>query len=44
MLKSGQKAPDVRAPIQDGSEVTLSGLLERGPLVLYFYPKDFTPG
>ena len=44
MIHEGESAPSFSAPIQDGSELSLSLLLERGPLVLYFYPKDFTPG
>jgi peroxiredoxin Q/BCP len=44
MLKSGDRAPDFSLPDQDGKTVTLAGLLEGGPLVLYFYPADFTPG
>jgi peroxiredoxin Q/BCP len=31
-------------PDQDGESVSLSGLLRTGPLLLYFYPADFTPG
>ena len=44
MLKNGDSAPDFSLPDQDGIEQTLSGLLAKGPLVLYFYPADFTPG
>ena len=44
LISEGKKAPEFRATIQDGSRVALSDWLERGPLVLYFYPKDFTPG
>lgn len=44
MLKPGERAPNFTLPDQDGREVSLSGLLEGGPLVLYFYPADFTPG
>jgi thioredoxin-dependent peroxiredoxin len=44
MLKPGANAPDFTLPDQDGQPVTLSKLLEQGPLVLYFYPSDFTPG
>jgi peroxiredoxin Q/BCP len=44
MIGEGGQAPAFRGTIQDGSEVSLSDWLERGPLVLYFYPKDFTPG
>jgi len=44
MLKTGDRAPDFSLPDQDGRETRLSALLEGGPLVLYFYPADFTPG
>ncbi len=44
MLDKGDKAPDFTLPDQDGNDVTLSQLLSDGPLVLYFYPADFTPG
>ncbi len=43
MLKVGDKAPDFSAIDQDGNEVTLSGFAGK-QLVLYFYPKDNTPG
>jgi peroxiredoxin Q/BCP len=39
----GQKAPSVTLPSQDGSKVSLKDF--RGKwVVLYFYPKDNTPG
>ena len=44
MLKVGEIAPDFEAPLSDGSTFRLSEALCKGPLVLYFYPKDFTPG
>ncbi len=44
MLKAGQRAPDFALENDKGDEVTLAGLLENGPLILYFYPADFTPG
>ena len=43
-LKLGAKAPVFSAPADDGSTVDLSKLLERGNVVLYFYPKDETQG
>ncbi len=43
MLKAGQKAPDFKLTDTDGNTVTLSGLSGR-KVVLYFYPKDNTPG
>jgi peroxiredoxin Q/BCP len=43
MVEAGQPAPDFRLDDQDGRPVTLSEF--RGtPVVLYFYPKDDTPG
>lgn len=41
--KIGQPAPDFEAPNQDGELVTLADFPQR-PLVLFFYPKDDTPG
>lgn len=39
----GDMAPDFTAPTQDGRKVSLAEL--RGTkVVLYFYPKDATPG
>ncbi len=43
-LKTGDKAPDFTLPDTDGSPVTLSKLLARGPVILAFYVKAFTPG
>jgi thioredoxin-dependent peroxiredoxin len=43
MLEPDQQAPDFTLPDQDGHEVTLSSLRGR-PVVVYFYPKDDTPG
>jgi thioredoxin-dependent peroxiredoxin len=43
MLKEGDKAPDFTARDQNGNTVRLSNL--RGQrVVVYFYPKDDTPG
>lgn len=36
--------PDFTATLDDGTTATLSELLEGGPIVLFFYPKAFTPG
>ena len=43
MLKVGDTAPDFSLPDQDGRELCLSALLAKGPVLLYFYPADFTP-
>lgn len=43
MLKEGNKAPDFTATDQNGNQVKLSD--HKGKrVVLYFYPKDDTPG
>lgn len=42
-LKVGDPAPDFTAPIQDGTEVSLRDFRGK-PVVLYFYPRDNTPG
>ncbi len=42
-VEEGKKAPDFTLPDQEGNPVSLSGLRGK-PVVLYFYPKDNTPG
>jgi peroxiredoxin Q/BCP len=44
MLAVGARAPEFTLPNQDDQNVSLTNLLNRGPLILYFYPADFTPG
>ena len=44
MLAVGSRAPEFTLPDQDGRDVSLTTLLHSGPLILYFYPADFTPG
>ena len=44
MLDAGTKAPEFTLENDQGEDITLSSLLEGGPLILYFYPADFTPG
>jgi len=43
-LKVGDVAPDFTLTDQSGATVHLTELLGHGPVVLYFYPKDSTPG
>jgi peroxiredoxin Q/BCP len=43
MLKAGDRAPDFTLPDDGGAPQSLQALLRRGPLLLYFYPGDFTP-
>jgi peroxiredoxin Q/BCP len=44
MLAVGTRAPILFAKDQNGKDLASSELLAKGPLVVYFYPKDFTPG
>ncbi|MEO0512737.1 MAG: peroxiredoxin [Planctomycetota bacterium] len=44
MLDQGDHAPDFALPDETNTTRTLSGELQRGPVLLYFYPADFTPG
>jgi peroxiredoxin Q/BCP len=44
MLEAGAKAPEFVLNTHEGVETSLSDLLQNGPLILYFYPADFTPG
>jgi len=44
MLTKGSVAPEFELADQSGGKRTLSSLLSDGPLILYFYPADFTPG
>ena len=42
-LKRGDKAPDILGVDQTGKEIRLSDFAG-SKLILYFYPKDNTPG
>jgi thioredoxin-dependent peroxiredoxin len=43
MISQGEKAPDFTLPRDGGGTVQLSALMP-GKVVLYFYPRDDTPG
>jgi peroxiredoxin Q/BCP len=43
-LTVGDRVPDFALPDQDGTIVSLRDLLTTGCLVLFFYPKDDSPG
>jgi len=44
MIKEGNKAPDFSEKNQAGETVKLSSFRNKKNVVLYFYPKDMTPG
>jgi peroxiredoxin Q/BCP len=43
MVSAGEKAPDFTLPADDGNKVSLKDYRGKN-VVLYFYPKDGTPG
>ena len=44
MLDTGSQAPEFTLDNERGEATSLRDLLSDGPLILYFYPADFTPG
>lgn len=44
MSRVGEKAPHFILRSQDGENVDMSLYIGKQPLVIYFYPKNFTPG
>jgi peroxiredoxin Q/BCP len=43
-LTVGSAAPDFRLPASTGGEISLADFRGKQVVVLYFYPKDMTPG
>lgn len=43
-VANGTKVPDFELKDQNGQNFKLSDALAKGPVVVYFYPKDDTPG
>ncbi|MGA1821142.1 MAG: peroxiredoxin [Thermoplasmatota archaeon] len=43
-LRIGDNAPGFDLPSSDGGKISFQDLLGKGPIVLYFYPSDDTPG
>ncbi len=43
-MNVGDVVDDFELPDETGETRTLSGLLEKGPVVLFFYPAAMTPG
>ncbi|MGI9271050.1 MAG: peroxiredoxin [Woeseiaceae bacterium] len=44
MLKAQSRAPEFVLRSDQDKDTSLSDMLQNGPLILYFYPADFTPG
>ncbi len=42
--KEGEVAPDFTVKDTEGNTWTLSEMVQRGPAILAFFPKAFTPG
>ncbi len=43
MLKIGDTAPDFELQDQASHATSLASLLDKGPLIIFFYPIDFSP-
>ncbi len=43
-IQVGDKAPEFTLPSQDGTQVSLSDFRGKKNVIIYFYPKDDTPG
>lgn len=43
-LKEGSKIPDLTLKDKEGTDFSFSEFAGKKPLVIYFYPKNFTPG
>jgi peroxiredoxin Q/BCP len=43
-VKIGDKVPDFTLPNQDGVNISLSDYENKNNVVLFFYPRDFSPG
>ena len=44
MIKVGDKAPIFSLKDQDNKDFSIEQIIGKKPLVIFFYPKDFTPG
>ena len=44
MIAEGERAPDFSGTTADGKTIALADFRGTRPLILYFYPKDNTPG
>ena len=44
MVSAGDKAPEFNGALADGRRLRLRDFHGRRHVILYFFPKDFTPG
>eukprot|EP00179_Madagascaria_erythrocladioides_P014922 CAMPEP_0198367526 /NCGR_PEP_ID=MMETSP1450-20131203/155233_1 /TAXON_ID=753684 ORGANISM="Madagascaria erythrocladiodes, Strain CCMP3234" /NCGR_SAMPLE_ID=MMETSP1450 /ASSEMBLY_ACC=CAM_ASM_001115 /LENGTH=195 /DNA_ID=CAMNT_0044075009 /DNA_START=41 /DNA_END=628 /DNA_ORIENTATION=+ len=44
MIEEGDKAPEISLPDQDGNVVRIADFVGKSPVVVFFYPKDDSPG
>ncbi len=44
MIKKGEPFPEFELPNEIGEKISLKNLVEKGPAVIFFYPKDNTTG
>src|SRR5262245_9137414 len=44
MIAVGDKAPEFSGPLADGKQLQLKDFHGKRNVILYFFPKDFTPG
>jgi peroxiredoxin Q/BCP len=44
MLQAGDKAPDFTLKTEKGENISLKQFRGKSPIVIYFYPRDNTPG
>ncbi len=44
MIAVGDKAPEFAGTLADGKQLRLKDFRDRRSVILYFFPKDFTPG
>ena len=44
MVEAGEQAPEFTGTLGDGGQFRLADYRDRRHIVLYFFPKDFTPG
>ena len=44
MISAGDQAPDFAGTLANGHQLRLRDLIGRRHVILYFFPKDFTPG